>query len=135
MAQPGISWGGVIWRVVFAIALVLFTFNPSGHSFYHWFTAPPSGINASKAFVGIVLLIGWVFCIRTALVALGMLGLVLGAALFGTLVWLLVDSGWIDLRGTSAMTWVVLVIVGALLGLGLSWSLIRARSTGQVEVQ
>jgi len=64
-----------------------------------------------------VLQIGWVFCIRTALVALGMLGLVLGAALFGTAVWLLVDSGWIDLRGTSAMTWVVLVIVGALLGL------------------
>jgi len=135
MAQPGISWGGVIWRVVFAIALVLFTFNPSGHSFYHWFTEPPTGITAAKAFVGILLLIGWVFCIRTALVALGMLGLVLGAALFGTLVWLLVDSGWIDLRGTSAMTWVVLVIVGALLGFGLSWSLIRARSTGQVEVQ
>jgi hypothetical protein len=47
----------------------------------------------------------------------------------------MVDSGLIDLSGESAMTWVVLVIVGALLGLGLSWSLIRARSTGQVEVQ
>jgi hypothetical protein len=64
-----------------------------------------------------------------------MLGLLLGAALFGTAVWLMVDSGLIDLSGESAMTWVVLVIVGALLGLGLSWSLIRARSTGQVEVQ
>lgn len=135
MAQPGISWGGVIWRLVFAVVLVLLTFNPSGHSFYHWFSVPPTGITASKAFVGIVLLIGWVFCIRTALVALGMLGLVLGAALLGTAVWLLVDSGWIDLSGASAMTWVVLAIVGALLGLGLSWSLIRARSTGQVEVQ
>jgi len=124
----------MIWRVVFAIALVMLTFNPSGHSFYHWLTEPPSGITASKAFVGVVLLIGWVFCIRTALVALGMLGLVLGAALFGTAVWLLVDSGWIDLGSKSAMTWVVLVIVGALLGLGLSWSLIRARFTGQVEV-
>jgi len=135
MAQPGISWGGVTWRLAFAIALVLVTFNPSGHSFYHWLTAPPLGITASKAFVAIFLLIGWVFCIRTALGALGMLGLVLGAALFGTAVWLMVDSGLIDLSGASAMTWIVLVIVGAMLGLGLSWSLIRARSTGQVEVQ
>jgi len=29
----------------------------------------------------------------------------------------------------------VLLILGVLLGLGLSWSLIRARTTGQVEVQ
>ncbi len=135
MAQPGISWGGVIWRVAFAVALVLLTFNPSGHSFYHWLTLPPTGITAVKAFVGILLLIGWVFCIRTARVALGKLGLVLGAALLGTAVWLMVESNWIDLSGTNAMTWVVLVIVGALLGLGLSWSLIRSRTTGQVEVQ
>jgi hypothetical protein len=135
MAQPGISWGGVIWRVVFAVALVLLTFNPSGHSFYHWLTLPPTGITAAKAFVGILLLIGWVFCLRTARVALGMLGLVLGAALLGTGVWLMVESDWIDLSGANAMTWVVLVIVGALLGLGLSWSLIRSRTTGQVEVQ
>jgi hypothetical protein len=28
-----------------------------------------------------------------------------------------------------------LVILGLVLGMGLSWSLIRARATGQVEVQ
>jgi hypothetical protein len=32
MATPGISWLGVIWRMVFAVSLVLFTFNPSGRS-------------------------------------------------------------------------------------------------------
>jgi hypothetical protein len=33
------------------------------------------------------------------------------------------------------LTWIALAIVGVILGLGLSWSLIRARWTGQVEVQ
>ena len=32
MATPGISWVGVIWRMVFAVALVLLTFNPSGYA-------------------------------------------------------------------------------------------------------
>lgn len=135
MAQPGISSMGVIWRMVFAVVLVLLTFNPSGYSFYHWLTAPPVGISATKAFAGVVLLIGWVFCLRTAFVSLGMLGLALGAALLGTATWLLVDVGLLSLTGVSAMTWVALLILGALLGLGLSWSLIRARTTGQVEVQ
>jgi hypothetical protein len=27
---------GVLWRVAFALALVFVTFNPTGHSYYHW---------------------------------------------------------------------------------------------------
>ena len=135
MAVTGISWGGVLLRIVFAVALVLLTFNPSGHSFYHWLTGPPPGITALKAFAGVLLVIGWVMCLRTAFIALGMIGIVLGAALLGTFVWLMADIGWIDVHGVSTMTWIVLVIVGILLGVGLSWSLIRARATGQVEVQ
>ena len=31
--------------------------------------------------------------------------------------------------------WIALIVFGTVLGLGLSWSLIRARTTGQIEVQ
>ena len=74
-------------------------------------------------------------CLRTAFVALGTLGLVLGIALFGSAVWLLVNIGVLSLSGVSTLSWVVLVILGLILGIGLSWSLIRARATGQIEVQ
>jgi len=134
MATPGISWVGVIWRMGFAVALVLLTFNPSGYSFYHWLLAAQVDV-AAKALAGVALLIGWVVCLRTAFVALGTLGLVLGAALFGCAVWLLVNTGVLKLDGVSALSWVVLVVLGLLLGIGLSWSLIRARATGQIEVQ
>jgi Family of unknown function (DUF6524) len=133
MAVRGVSWSGVLMRVVFTVALVLLTYNPSGHSFYHWAVAPPPGITALKAFLGILLLIGWVICLRTAFVALGWLGVTLGVALLGTLVWLLVDMKMVDTT-PSMLLWIALVSVGIVLGIGLSWSLIRARATGQVEV-
>jgi hypothetical protein len=134
MATPGISWSGVALRVVLALALVLVTFNPGGWSFYHWLSAPPAGITAVKAFAGVLLLIGWLVCLRTAYVALGLLGAALLTALLGTVVWMLIDYQVIDVAGRSAMVWIGLVIAGVVLGIGLSWSLIRARVTGQVEV-
>jgi hypothetical protein len=135
MAVQGISWSGILIRIALAIALVLVTYNPSGHSFYHWLTEPPAGITAVKALLGVFLLIGWVLCLRTVYVALGWLGVILGAAFLAALVWVFRDMRWIDLATPSAVAWVALLILGAILGVGLSWSLIRARLTGQVEVQ
>ena len=134
MASPGISWSGVALRVVLALALVLVTFNPGGWSFYHWLTAPPAGITAVKAFAGLPLVVGWLVCLRTAYVALGLVGVVLLAALLGTIVWMLIDYHVIDVAGRSALVWIGLLIAGIVLGIGLSWSLVRSRVTGQVEV-
>jgi hypothetical protein len=131
---PGISLGGVGVRIVLALALVLLTFNPTGYSFFHWVTAPP-GLTALKAVAGVVLLIGWVMCLRATAISLGWLGVLLGAALLASLVWLLIELKMIDTVDGSVLTWIALVMVGILLGIGLSWSLIRARLIGHVEVQ
>jgi Family of unknown function (DUF6524) len=135
MAVQGISWSGVVLRIVLAIALVLATYNPSGHSFYHWLTEPPAGITAVKALLGVVLLIGWAVSLRTVHVALGSLGVVLGVAFLAALAWVFVEQRWLDLDTPSSVAWLALLILGTVLGLGLSWSLMRARLTGQVEVQ
>jgi len=135
MSVPGISWSGVFIRIAIAVALVLVTYNPTGYSFYHWLSAPPAGITALKTLLGVLLLIGWVVCLRTVYIALGWLGVILGMGLLAALVWVFVDGKWIDLASPSAVAWVALLILGTILGVGLSWSLIRARLTGQVEVQ
>ena len=135
MAVQGISWSGVFIRIALAIALVLATYNPSGHSFYHWLMEPPLGVTGVKALLGVVLLIGWAICLRTAAVALGWLGVILGVALLAAIAWVFVDMKWIELANPTAIAWLALVILGTVLGLGLSWSLVRARLTGQVEVQ
>ncbi len=135
MAVQGITGSGIALRVAVAVALVLITFNPSGTSLYHWLAAPPVGITAVKAFLGVALLIAWIVCLRTAYVALGMVGLVLGCLLLGSFVWMLFDMDLLHDVGRQAMVWIGLVVFGAVLGVGLSWSLIRARTTGQIEVQ
>ena len=135
MAVQGISWSGVAVRVVLAVAVVLVTFNPSGTSVYHWLAAPPYGITAIKAFAGVALLIAWMVCLRTAYTALGALGLILGCLLLGSFVWVLIEKDMLHHVGREAMVWIGLIVFGSVLGLGLSWSLIRARTTGQIEVQ
>ena len=135
MAVQGISWSGVFVRVVVAVTLVLVTYNPTGYSFYHWLSAPPGHFTPVKALLGVLLLIGWVVCLRTVYVALGWLGVILGMALLAALAWVFIDNKWIDVAAPTSVAWMALLILGAILGVGLSWSLVRARLTGQIEVQ
>lgn len=129
----GISLTGALVRIALAVALVLATFNPTGVSLFHWITAAPVSVTPGKILAVLALGIAWLICLRTAFIAMGRLGLLLGVALFGVLVWFLVDQDLLSLTG-SGIVWVGLLVVGILLGLGLSWSLLRAKATGQVEV-
>ena len=87
-----------------------------------------------KAFVGVVLLIGWMIFLRATLKSLGLIGTILAVAFFGLLLWLLVDQGWVSMFDGSAFIWLVLVALAAVLSTGMSWSHIRRRMTGQVDV-
>lgn len=129
----GISLTGTLVRVTLALGLVIGSFNPSGYSLFHWITEAPVAVTPGKALAVLVLAIGWIVCLRTAFIALGKTGLLLGLALFSVLVWFLVDRDVVSLTG-SGIVWVALVVVGVLLGIGLSWSLLRAKATGQIEV-
>lgn len=121
-------------RLLLAIVLVFATFNPSGYSLYHWLAGEPIGVTPGKLLAFLVLLIGWFVCVRTALISMGWLGMALGAGFLAAVVWLLTDRGLISMSGT-AIVWLSLLVVGVLLGTGLSWSLLRAKATGQIEVQ
>jgi len=129
----GISLSGALVRIGLALALVIGTFNPTGFSLFHWISAAPVAVTPGKALASLALVIGWVICLRTAFISLGKAGLVLGLALFAVLVWFLVDRDVVSLTG-SGIVWVGLVVLGVLLGVGLSWSLLRAKATGQIEV-
>jgi len=125
--------GSTVPRVVFAFALVLRTWNPSGWSYVDWALRDRSAFDAVKAFFGVLLFGGWVFCVRSAWVSLGAVGLVLVGALLATVVWMLVQFGVVEPGSTKTLLWIVLVAVGVVLGGGLSWSKVKQRATGQVE--
>jgi uncharacterized membrane protein len=81
-----------------------------------------------------VLLILWIFLGRSMLQALGTLGVLLMAALTATLVWLVASWGWLDVHNARSMTWIVLVSTAIILGIGMSWSIMRRQLTGQAAV-
>ena len=126
--------GSFVGRWIFALALVLGTYNPTQWCYYNWATAESTTFGPIVAIVGIVLLIGWIVFIRATFMSMGWLGVTLGAALFGCLVWLMVDQGWLSLDSEGMIAWVVLVILSLILATGMSWSHIRRRMSGQFDV-
>lgn len=125
---------GVTLRFIFALALVLCTYNPSGHSYYHWLFANLKSITPYIAIAGIALLIGWAIYLNATLRALGPLGLILAAALLACFVWLLVYWGVLTLDKFEALAWVSEVLLAGLLAIGMSWSHIRRSMSGQIDV-
>ena len=128
------KFSGLLWRVAFSLALVFLTFNPSGHSYYHWLAEGFPQVQPVEAIAGIVLLGLWIFFVRSTLLALGALGVILLLALFAAIVWWVVSRGWLDLGDRRALGWIVLTVLGLLLGIGMSWSHIRRRMSGQASV-
>jgi ABC-type sulfate transport system permease component len=55
-------------------------------------------------------------------------------AFFAAIVWWVVSQGWLDVRDRSAMAWVVLLVLGVVLGIGMSWSHVRRKLSGQASV-
>lgn len=130
----GISITGFFARVAFALLLVLATFNPAGYSYFHWVRGEFPSVTPAQAVVGVVLLILWIFLSRSMMQAIGILGLLLMTAFTAALVWLFVSWGWLDVGNATTMSWVVLVALGLILGVGMSWAIIRQRLTGQASV-
>ena len=120
-------------RSLLAVLLVLVTWNPSGWSYVDWALRDRSTFDAVKAFFGLVLFAGWAFCLRAAWVSLGAFGIVLVAALIGTIVWMLVQFGVVAPDDRRLMVWIVLVGVGIVLGVGVSWAKLRQRASGEIE--
>ncbi len=85
-------------------------------------------------FAGVVLLIGWTIFLRATGRSLGVFGLVLAFAFFGTFIWMLVNWNWIPADSTRAMSYIVEVVLSGVLATGVSWSHIRRRITGQIDV-
>ncbi len=130
-----LTWTGFGLRLAFALLLVLLTYNPSGYSYAHWVfnSINPIQISPLLAISGLALTICWVVYLRATLASLGKLGLVLAAALLACFVWLFVDLGWLSLSNVSVLSWLALIGLALMLAVGMSWSHIRRRLSGQVD--
>jgi Family of unknown function (DUF6524) len=130
----GLTWFGFLLRFLAAFVLVFSTYNPSGYSYYHWVSRNLTEPSPLMALAGILLLIGWTIYLRATARSLGVFGLLLAAAFFGTLLWLVIDWGLVRVDSVTAITYIILVIMCGVLAVGMSWSHIRRRMSGQFDV-
>jgi len=127
------TWLGFGIRFLMAIIVVFATYNPTGHSYFHWGMINFFPIDPLRIVVGIILLIAWVVFVRATMRSLGGVGLILVAALCAALLWLLIDWGIIPGGSVNAISYAALVIIALILAVGMSWSHIRRRMSGQVD--
>ena len=134
MAVKGINWFGFLLRLLAAFILVFSSYNPSEYSYYHWLSENIDSLTPMIALAGVLLLIGWTILLRATFRSLGPFGLLLAAAFLGVLLWMMVDWGWFHADSLTAVTYIVLIVLSGILAIGVSWSHIRRRITGQIDV-
>ena len=134
MAIKNITWRGFLIRFVCALLLVFSSYNPSGVSYYHWLATVTTNYAVLAIFLGTVLLIVWVIYLRATFRSLGFFGLVLAGAFFGSFLWLIIDWGLISSDDDTVIAYILLILLSGILAVGMSWSHIRRRISGQADV-
>lgn len=132
-SNKGFGWDGFIVRFIFAIIVVFATYNPEGVSYYHWVSDALPEFSIIKAFLGVVLLIGWIILIRATLGSLGFIGILLAAAFFGLAIWLIVDVFGLSTDNFRVISYIIEIMLASVLSIGVSWSHVRRRISGQVD--
>src|ERR1700686_3146434 len=120
-------------RWLAAMLLVLATYNPSGYSYYHWVGGLETGSSILKLLVGVVLLILYATFALATQRSLGRLGIAAWFLFFAVVTWTMIDLGLLRIAGAGTMAMIVLVNLANVLAVGVSWSYVRARLSGQAD--
>lgn len=129
------EFGFVGWMVRWMLAMffVFATYNPTGYSFWHWIDRTGLHNASIKVLAGLTLLLLFIIYLRATIRSIGPIGIGLVTALLGSIAWLLSDLAVIDIGKRAVVDMVLLVMLATLLSVGLSWSHIRNRLSGQID--
>ena len=125
---------GFFWRLIAAFALLVATFNPTEWNYITWVQANFTEQMPLAVLFGLLLFVGYIIYLRATLRSIGAFGMFMVLAIVASMVWVLYDYGLLTLRETSQMVWLALGALAFVLGIGLSWSHVRRRLSGQADM-
>ncbi|MCV2891739.1 DUF6524 family protein [Lentibacter sp. XHP0401] len=125
---------GFILRIGAAFGLLSLTYNPTQYNFTRWAEANWSEQMALSVLLGLLLLVGYIIYLRATLRSIGIFGMGLVLALVAALLWVLYDYGWLSFENPTLNTWLAIVALSFVLGIGLSWSHVRRTLSGQADM-
>ena len=125
---------GFLIRWVLAFGLLALTYNPTRWNLVRWGMDSWQDSLPLVVLAGLILFIGYIVYLRATLRSIGLFGMLLILAVVGTLLWVMWDFGWISLSDPSFNTWIAILALSLMLAIGLSWSIVRRRISGQADV-
>jgi LPXTG-motif cell wall-anchored protein len=124
----------ILIRCLLSFLLLSATYNPTPYNFILWAKDGWAEQTSLIVLAGLLLVIGYIIYLRATLRAIGAFGMALIAAVFAACVWVLTDFGLITLDNPTSNVWLALFGLSLILGLGLSWSIVRRKLSGQVDI-
>ena len=125
---------GIVLRWLGAFALLAATFNPTPYNFVRWSQANWETQMPLTVLLGLILGVGYIIYVGATFRSLGAFGMLVIAALCGAVVWVLIDWGMLSLGNSNLTVWLGIFALSLILGIGLSWSILRQRLSGQATV-
>ena len=120
-------------RWLLATTVVFATYNPSGHSYWHWATAT-GGSTSLKVLAGIALLTLLVAIVRMAFSSIGYVGIAFVLSLIMASMLFRAGLGWLVFEDVRITQVTILLWTSTVLGFGLSWSFLQRRISGEREI-
>ena len=117
-----------------ALALLSATFNPTEWNYIRW-----AGMNWDSqmpltVLLGLLLAAAYIIYVGATLRSLGPFGMALVVSIFAALIWVLSDWGLLSMDNTGENVWLGILAMSLVLGIGLSWSILWQRLSGQATV-
>ena len=122
---------GFLLRWLGAFLLLAAIFNPTAVNYVTWARMSWGEQTPLIVFLGLILaVIAMVYLVAT-MRSIGVLGVIVIAAVFAAGLWVVTDWGLVGLDNTAPNTWVGSLVLSLILGVGMSWSILRQRLSGQ----
>lgn len=125
---------GFLLRWVFALVLLVATYNPTSLNYVRWSMGNFDTQLPMIVLAGLILLVGYIVYLTATLRSIGAFGMLLILAIVGAILWVLWDRGVISLSNPGFVTWIVIVALSLVLAVGMHWSILWRRLSGQLEV-
>ena len=125
---------GFVLRWVFAFLLVALTYNPTQYNYVEWTLQNYKVETPLAVLMGLLLLISYIVYLRATLRSIGPFGVILVLSVVGATLWVLYDKDMLTMKNKDINTWIGVFTLSAVLGIGLSWSIVRRLLTGQADV-
>ena len=122
---------GILLRWLGAFVLLAAIFNPTKWNYLTWARENWAGQMPLIVFAGLILGVAAMVYLVATMRSIGLLGSLVIAAIFAAGLWVLTDWGLLGLDNSALNIWLGILVLSLILGIGMSWSILRQRLSGQ----